>query len=49
MRNYSKIYLNIYTRLDPETTPMAVMKQSNHLDLRGIVFYIPRDAKMAGL
>ena len=49
MRNYSKIYLNIQDRFDPEIVSMSFLKQIGEPDLRGLVFYIPRDAKMAGL
>lgn len=52
MRNYSKVYLDIGQRLDFRTLSMSEMKEQDRelgIDFRGHIFYIPRDAKMAGL
>lgn len=47
MRNYSKVYLGINDRLDPIVSSMSHMRV-NSPPLYN-VYYIPRDAKMAGL
>ena len=47
MRNYSKVYLNINNRLNPIAASMTRIRV-NKLSIAD-VYFIPRDAKMAGL